>query len=138
MSLSTSLLLPIPPLSPSFLRHLPSNGHLVFCRSPGSASIHGGLFRVSSSFSSHGCAAFDGGSEGDLEDDDDDDEVAENGVDSLVLPERWDVLGLGQAMVITATLFNSLIIDMWVPECLWLGYHILHSIQHLHSSFIHG
>jgi hypothetical protein len=39
------------------------------------------------------------------DDDDEEDEEEEGSISSFVFPERWDVLGLGQAMVIS--LFNS-------------------------------
>ena len=112
---SSSFAFPIPPPShPSFLLHVPPNCYFVFCRyrrrhPSGFASTRGGRFRVRSfsAFGVHGS-----GSEGEEDGDDDDDqrmrrgvedeavEEEEGGISSLVLPERWDVLGLGQAMVI--------------------------------------
>ncbi|XP_061346951.1 uncharacterized protein LOC133292549 [Gastrolobium bilobum] len=105
--LSTSLSLPIPPLSqphPSFLYHLPSklpNAHFGFCRRD--SSMRGGLFKVCS-FSTLGVHEFDSGSEDDDEQmkasyEDQIEEEEEGAISSVVFPERWDVLGLGQAMV---------------------------------------
>lgn len=106
---SSHLSPPIPPFSPIHPSSQLPNGHaaasvhFVFCRYRRSreASIRGGLFRVCCSSSSNlgvhgGAAEFNNGSEQEEEDE----EEEEGAVSSLVLPERWDVLGLGQAMVI--------------------------------------
>ncbi|RDX70721.1 hypothetical protein CR513_50014, partial [Mucuna pruriens] len=102
--LSTSLFFPTPSLSlcPSFLRKLPNarTPRFVLCRRDASASASAsarGDLGVP-----HG-AQYESGSDEDYEQpvkanfDDDDEE--EGALGSLVLPDRWDVLGLGQAMV---------------------------------------
>lgn len=104
--LSTSLFFPTPTLSslcPSFLPKLPNapSPLIVLCHRDASASKQGHL-------GAHEGAERDSGSEEDDDDveqpmrasyDDDEDEE-EGALSSLVFPERWDVLGLGQAMVI--------------------------------------
>ncbi|KAG4979278.1 hypothetical protein AAZX31_12G015700 [Glycine max] len=103
--LSTSLFFPTPTLSslcPSFLPKLPNapSPLIVLCHRDASASKQGHL-------GAHEGAERDSGSEEDDDDveqpmrasyDDDEDEE-EGALSSLVFPERWDVLGLGQAMV---------------------------------------
>ncbi|XP_062147399.1 uncharacterized protein LOC133855344 [Alnus glutinosa] len=123
----STLLLP-PPLSPptfplnthpSFLYHHPQppDGHpkvFAFCRSRGRERLRHasmmkgprGFSRMAScwSFGGEGGAGFGSGSEEEEESNSDEDEVeveAEEDLNfgSCILPERWDVLGLGQAMV---------------------------------------
>lgn len=115
-------------ISPSF-SHLPPQlpnsraSHFVFCRYrrrhvSGSSSISRGIFKVCSFSTLGGASEFDSLSQRshDEEEDDeqqirtranDEDEVddeeeeeEEESISSYVFPERWDVLGLGQAMVI--------------------------------------
>lgn len=116
--------------SPHLSSQLP-NGHLILCRYKlRVASIRAGIFKVRS-FSTfggvHGDAQFDCGNEEEHEeeeedgeqirastDDEDEIEEEEGTVSSFVLPERWDVLGLGQAMVIPIFFFAfPLLIDMY-------------------------
>ncbi|KAK7263991.1 hypothetical protein RJT34_31592 [Clitoria ternatea] len=98
--LSPSLLHPTP--STCFLFRLPlktPNAHFLFCRhTPRPSSSWRGF--------PEGAAEYHTAGEGELKEEEDDDEEEEaeaeeeeEAVSSLVLPERWDVLGLGQAMV---------------------------------------
>ncbi|XP_028789075.1 uncharacterized protein LOC114745100 [Neltuma alba] len=120
--ISSFLHSPIPPFSlyPSFLYYYPPqfpHGHgtsFVICHyrvseksklaSKASMNIKRGGFFRRSSFSTSGGGECDNGNEG--EDEEDDDEERGSGEDeeerafgSFLLPERWDVVGLGQAMV---------------------------------------
>ncbi|MED6157994.1 hypothetical protein PIB30_028703 [Stylosanthes scabra] len=107
LRLSSSFLppIPIPPSlspSPSFLCFLPPkfrNAHFLICR----------YRRRQTSSSRLRCFSNFNGSEDQFEEDgdkqvkgpqmDDEEEEEDKTIGSLVLPERWDVLGLGQAMV---------------------------------------
>ncbi|TKY67882.1 Carbohydrate kinase PfkB [Spatholobus suberectus] len=99
--LSTSLLLPTSSLSvcPSFLRKLP-NGRtphsVLCCCRDASASARGGLGVPEGAECDSGCEEDDEPMRANYKEEDEDEEAA---LSSLVLPERWDVLGLGQAMV---------------------------------------
>lgn len=127
MSLSLVRLSSSPRLSISPSPHLSPllpNDHLILCRYKLRVpSIRAGIFKVRS-FSTfggvHGDAQFDCGNEEEEHEEeeeegevirantDDEDEVEEEEgtINSFVLPERWDVLGLGQAMVIPIFLFS--------------------------------
>lgn len=115
MSLSISLSLSCPPphiigSSPSPPLHSPTLPRLCFFLYPSTARPHlhhkamtrgpHGFLRTSSSCSFR-AAGFESGSAADDDEEDIEGEELDGDFGSPFLPERWDVLGLGQAMVIS-------------------------------------
>lgn len=89
--LSSSLFFPTPPLS-SFLPKLPNaprTPHIVLCHRRDASSASKQRVPEDTEYEQPMRTSYD-----------DDEEEEEEFLGSLVLPERWDVLGLGQAMVI--------------------------------------
>ncbi|KAG4973735.1 hypothetical protein AAZX31_11G106900 [Glycine max] len=88
--LSSSLFFPTPPLS-SFLPKLPNaprTPHIVLCHRRDASSASKQRVPEDTEYEQPMRTSYD-----------DDEEEEEEFLGSLVLPERWDVLGLGQAMV---------------------------------------